>query len=589
MFCVPERSLVSENAIHEEDLYLGEVSVSYVVSLIGLILAWLPLQLIRLFRYLQRRGDVVVRLRLSSGRRSGSASVARAQRIADLRALAADSRVKGLFVRLEAVPGGWAELQELRDALGAVRESGKTVVIYLEQGSNAGLYLASAASQIWMPPVGELFLSGLGGRLTFFGGLLSRLGLTVDFEAAGDYKSFGEPFTRGFASRANREQLEALYGDLQDQLLSGIALGRGLSETEIYAALGASPIPGPVARERGLVDQLLYGDELNNALESLLGSENIRVLRFAGYRRWLHMERWLAAAGRRRSLLAVVHLEGSIMLGGDAPSARRIESRSVVPVLRQLRSDDRIRGVVLRVDSGGGSALASDLIAREVRKLGEQKPVVASFGNVVASGGYYLSVVARELIVQPGTITGSIGVFGGKVVASDALARHGLTGDVVEVGPDVGFLGPWRPFTSDQRARFRAYLEQTYALFLNIVAGGRRCPVSAIEPHAGGRIWTGRQAQDRGLVDHYGGLTVALKRARLLCGLAEGKGHLVHLDFAPSRFQAVSALLNTRLSQPSIDLALRAAGPHAELLRLLRSQPGQALALSPWVLEEPPT
>jgi protease-4 len=556
--------------------------------LIGLILAWLPLQVVRLLRLLQRRGDVVVRLRLGSGRRSGSASVARAHRAADLLALAADERVTGLFVRLEALPGGWAELQELRDALCAVRESGKTVVVYLEQGTNAGLYLASAASQIWMPPVGELFLSGLGGRLMFFGGLLSRMGLKVDFEAAGDYKSFGEPFTRGFASRANREQLEALYGDLQDQLVSGIALGRGLSEPEVAAVLGASPLPGSEARERGLVDKLLYSDALNDALEGLLGSERLRILSFAAYRRRLGMERWLAAAGRRRSILAVVHLEGSITLGGDTPSSKRIESRSVIPVLRQIRDDDRIRAVVLRVDSGGGSALASDLIAREVRKLGERKPVVASFGNVVASGGYYLSVVARELIVQPGTITGSIGVFGGKVVASDALARQGVTGDVVEVGPDVGFLGPWRPFTSDQRARFRTYLEQTYALFLNIVAGGRRCPVSAIEPHAGGRIWTGRQAQERNLVDHYGGLSVALQRARLLCGLGDGKGRVVHLDFAPSRFQAFSSLLSTRLRSPPLDLALLAAGPHAELLRLLRAQPGQALALSPWVLEDPP-
>jgi len=558
--------------------------VSVLISALVIIVAWLPLQLVRLLRTLQLRGPTVVRLRLGS--RGPASSSARAQHNALLRELAKDSRVEVLFVRLEALPGGWAELQELRAALSAVRDSGKQVVVYMEQASNGGLYLASAASTVWMPPVGDLFLSGLGGRLTFFGTLLERLGVQVDFMAAGDYKSFGETFTRSFASEANREQLSALYGDLQDQLIDGIAAGRGLERDAVAAMLGQSPLSAAAAKKAGLIDDTRYSDQLQPGLESLLDEEDVRVIRFGGYRRWLRAERWLAALGRRRDLVAVVHLEGSIVLGGDGRQARRIESRAVVPVLRRLRDDERVRAVVLRVDSGGGSALASDLIAREVRKLGEEKPVIASFGNIVASGGYYLSVVARELIAQRGTITGSIGVFGGKIVASGPLARIGVTGDHVEVGPDVGFLGPWRAFSDEQRVRFRAYLDETYALFLSVVAGGRRCPVSAIEPAAGGRIWTGQQAQERSLVDHFGGLPLALQRARLLAGLGARQGHVVHLDFTPSRFQTLSSLASGQTRLSAADLALSAAGPHAELVRLLRAQPGQALALSPWVLED---
>lgn len=559
--------------------------MSLVISAVLMVLAWLPLQLVRLLRGLQRRGTVTVRLRLGGGREP-STSAQRAQRNAMIRSLADDEQVSALFVRLEAVPGGWAELQELRSALLAVRERGKAVIVYLEQASNAGLYLASAGSAVWMAPVGELFLSGLGGRLQFFGTALKRLGIVVDFEAAGDYKSFGEPFSRGFASRANREQLEALYGDLQAQLVADIAAGRGLPEEAVFAQLAASPISAKAAKAAGLVDELLYSDQLQDALEARLDVESVRVVGFGGYQRLARLARWLRSLGRRRSLVAVVHLEGTIVMGGDSARGPRIASRDVVPVLRQLREDERVRAVVLRVDSGGGSALASDLIAREVRKLGEEKPVVSSFGNIVASGGYYLSVVTRELIAQPGSITGSIGVFGGKAVVTDALARVGLTGDTVEVGPDVGFLGPWRPFTDDQRARFRAYLDQTYALFLDVVAGGRRCPVSAIEPHAGGRIWTGRQARERSLVDHFGGLSLALDRARLLCGLEPGQGHVVHLDFAPSRLQAVSGLLSGQATLRPADLAVYLAGPHAEAVRLVKDQPGQALAMSPWVLED---
>lgn len=558
--------------------------MSVLISALVIIVAWLPLQLVRLLRTLQLRGPTVVRLRLGS--RGPASSSARAQHNALLRELAKDSRVEVLFVRLEALPGGWAELQELRAALSAVRDSGKQVVVYMEQASNGGLYLASAASTVWMPPVGDLFLSGLGGRLTFFGTLLERLGVQVDFMAAGDYKSFGETFTRSFASEANREQLSALYGDLQDQLIDGIAAGRDLERDAVAAMLGQSPLSAAAAKKAGLIDDTRYSDQLQPGLESLLDEEDVRVIRFGGYRRWLRAERWLAALGRRRDLVAVVHLEGSIVLGGDGRQARRIESRAVVPVLRRLRDDERVRAVVLRVDSGGGSALASDLIAREVRKLGEEKPVIASFGNIVASGGYYLSVVARELIAQRGTITGSIGVFGGKIVASGPLARIGVTGDHVEVGPDVGFLGPWRAFSDEQRVRFRAYLDETYALFLSVVAGGRRCPVSAIEPAAGGRIWTGQQAQERSLVDHFGGLPLALQRARLLAGLGARQGHVVHLDFTPSRFQTLSSLASGQTRLSAADLALSAAGPHAELVRLLRAQPGQALALSPWVLED---
>ncbi|MEL6347784.1 MAG: signal peptide peptidase SppA, partial [Myxococcota bacterium] len=417
--------------------------------------------------------------------------------------------------------------------------------------------------------------------------ILQRFNIQVQLEAAGDYKSFGEPYTRAYASPANREQMLALYGDLQNQLVQGIANGRDLTEQGVQQLLARSPLAAEDALEAKLIDELLYIDQVDDKLKAMLGQDDLRIISLRGYGRLARAERWLSSLGRKDSVVAVVHLEGPIVMGGDGIQGRRITAKQVVPVIRQLGRDDNVKAVVLRVDSGGGSALASDLIARAVRKLGEDKPVVAVYGNIVASGGYYLSVVARELIARPGTITGSIGVVGGKVVVSGALAKQGLTGDYIEAGPDVGMLGPFRPFTDEQRKRFKEYLRRTYDLFLNIVAGGRRVPVSAIEPVAQGRVWTGRQAKERELVDHFGGLRTGISRARMLSGLQRGEGLVMHLDFTPSRIQTLSSLANNaQLGQVDpMALALQLGGDNAQLLRLLKEQPGQALALCPWILD----
>ena len=557
--------------------------LSLIGSIVQMILAWLPLQLVRALRKRQLRKGGVVEITLSaSSRRAPSA---RAQGLLTALALADDPLVHGVLFRLNSLEPGWARLQDVREVIEALHAAGKRTALYLEQGSNAELYLASAADRVWAPPVADLFLTGIGGRLSFLGNVLARAGVQADMEAAGTYKSFGEPFTRSFASPANREQLQVLFTDLQEQLIAGICEGRGLSREAVEALMAASPLSAEAAQSAGLLDDLIYSDQLEGHLAKLLEVASVRPLRWKRYTWLRRLEQWLAGLGQPRKQIAVVHLEGAIIIGADTPSGRRIESRSVVPVIDKLTEDDSIQAVVLRVDSGGGSAVASDLIARAVQRLGQRKPVVAVYGNVSASGGYYLSVPAHELIARPGTITGSIGVIGGKLVVSEALSRHGFTGDFVDVGPDVGFFGPFRPFTPEQRARFRVYLARTYDTFLRIVAGGRRCPVEAVEAVAGGRVWTGRQAKENGLIDHLGGLTTAIRRARLLSGLDDAAGQVVHIDFAPSRLKTLTTL--TGLAQlDAADLAMALGGPHTELLRMMRQDPGRALALMPWVLED---
>ncbi|MDG1481043.1 MAG: signal peptide peptidase SppA [Myxococcota bacterium] len=556
--------------------------MSLIWSFFLAVLAWLPLQLVRFLRRRQLRLGGVVRIKLEATARPGSSSE-RARQIERIREMADDEHVKVVFFRLEGIPVGWASMQDLREAIITLNAAGKKTAAHLDQAGNGELYLASAAERVWMPPPGDLFLSGLGGRLSFFGNILARLGVQVDMVAAGAYKSFGEPFTRSFASPANREQMGVLYGDLQDQMVSAIALGRGKEPAEISALLARSPLSVTEAVELGLIDAAAYADQVEERLEKLAASERVRVTSWRGYGRLRGMERWLVGLGQRGRSVAVVHLEGSVVLGGEGSRTRRIEARAVVPVLDALAEDESIKAVVLRVDSGGGSAVASDLIARAVERLGRTRPVIALYGNISASGGYYLSVPAREIIARPGSITGSIGVIGGKVVVADTLGRQGLTSDFIDVGPDVGFLGPWRPFTPDQRARFEGYLDRTYDVFLKVVAGGRRCPVEAIRPYAGGRVWTGRQAKENGLIDHLGGLPTAINRAKMLSDIQPGRGRVVHIDFAPSPIRALAS----RLSRGQlVGTVLGLAGKQGELVEMLREEPGRALAMMPWVLEK---
>lgn len=556
--------------------------LSLIWSFFLAMLAWLPLQLVRFLRSRQLRHGGIVRIKLGASSRSSSSSD-RARRIERIREMADDEHVRVVFIRLEGVPAGWASMQDLREAIITLNAAGKKTAIHLDQASNGELYLASAAERVWMPPPGDLFLSGLGGRLSFFGNVLARLGVKVDMVAAGAYKSFGEPFTRSFASPANREQMEALYGDLQDQMVSAIAMGRGMEAADVTALLSRSPLSVSEAVEAGLIDAAAYADQVEERLEKLASTDRVRVTSWRGYRRMRGVERWLVGLGQRGRSIAVVHLEGSVVLGGDGGRSRRIEARAVVPVLDALAEDDSIKAVVIRVDSGGGSAVASDLIARAVERLGRTRPVIALYGNVSASGGYYLSVPAREIIARPGSITGSIGVIGGKLVLAETVARQGLTSDFIDVGPDVGFLGPWRPFTPDQRARFEGYLDRTYDVFLKVVAGGRRCPVEAIRPYAGGRVWTGRQAKENGLIDHLGGLSTAINRAKMLSDIRPGRGRVVHIDFAPSPIRALASNLSRG---QVVGAVLGLAGRHGDLVDMLREEPGRALTMMPWILEK---
>lgn len=500
--------------------------------------------------------------------------------------VAEDPRVQGIVLDIRPLRLGWAQLYQLRNAVSAIRAQGKRVEAHLDSAGDRELLLASAADHITMSPAAELHLSGVSASMMFYGQVLDTAGVVVDLESAGAYKSFGEPYTRAYPTRENREATNHLLGDLHQRWVQTLADGRNLAVADIEALLEQTPVSASDAAEAGLIDGTAYPDQNEASREEVLG-ENVHMISLRSYGRWHRIWRKIPSIRRRPLCVAVVHMDGPVVerRAQMRRSGRLIASDDVIPVLEELADNDSIKAVVLAVNSPGGSALASDLIARSVAFLGERKPVIASMGNVSASGGYYISAKAKEIFAHPATITGSIGVVGGKVVIGPALAKLGVHHSWLGPAPDPGMMSGAAPFDSGQRTRFRASLRRVYDRFLQVVASGRGKEVEDIEPFAQGRVWTGTQALDNGLVDTLGDESAAVQRAAELAGAGEQRVKVIPIRFEPPKFGMVSSMLQSRTLNAS-DVLTGSVGSHGLMLQLLQGSAGVPLAFVPSVLDD---
>ncbi len=476
------------------------------------------IDLLRLLRF-RRRG--LVRLDLGAGawRRPG-ASARLVQALAWLRD---DPQIVAVRVELDGARGSWAQLQAVHAGLRRIVDAGKPVYAQVRNAGNAELYLASAASHVFMLPIAELQAAGLATRMAFLGDALAKLGVEVELFTAGAFKSAGEPYTRSSPSAENRQAMQALLDDLQDQLVQAVATGRELEPEVVREAMASVPVSAERALELGLVDELAYDDQIPDRIEELLELEP-RSSGAAGWWRWLRIRNFWHRVAGSGTPVAVLRLEGPVVdRKPDASGRAVIAADRVVPLLDSLRSADSVRGVLITVDSGGGSVLASERIWRAVQRLQEAKPVVALFQGVAASGGYYLAVPARNIYVQPGTITGSIGVIGMRLLPGAVLGRLGVHAATLRTEPASDLAMAGRAMRPAERARLERSIARYYELFLRRVAGGRRRPVRAIEPFAQGRVWTGRAAREHGLVDRLGTYHDALRRLYKHLGLRPGR------------------------------------------------------------------
>src|ERR1700761_1570005 len=454
---------------------------------------------------------------------------ARMQDIIDgLRRAGRDDPVRALVVK---VGGGRIRLargQELREAVGAFRESGKLAVAWSETfgeftHGNVPYYLATAFDRIYLQPSGSVGLTGVAVEQLFLHDALAKAGVAFQSAKRYEYKSAADNLTeRGFTGPA-REAAERLAESIAEQITAAIAERRGKTAEQARALLDRGPFLAEDALAEGLVDTLGYRDEVYADVRKEAGPDAILQYVARYQRSHTLTQRAKKLPNPRERFVAVIYASGPIRQGrsGRSPlGGNSMGSDTVAAALRSATSDDRVRAVLLRVNSPGGSAVASDTIWREeVRTRAAGKPGVVAMSDVAASGGYAISMAADVIVAQPGTITGSIGVIAGKPVFADALERIGVSIDGVALGSNATMLAPTHPFTDDDWQRINTWLDAIYTDFIAKVAEGRRMPLEKVHDVARGRVWTGADAARNGLVDELGGLSDAAAIARLRAGL----------------------------------------------------------------------
>jgi protease-4 len=424
---------------------------------------------------------------------------------------AADDRIAGVSLRVGWPGMSFGTMQELRAKLQEFTASGKFCTAYLEAGTNMNYYLASACPEVYLTPTSGLLLKGLMGQTTFLRGTLDKLAITPNFERIGEYKNAPNVYTQKQYTPEHREEVTALLTHWQDQLIEGIAESRRLEPEQVEGLVRSGPFLGEEAVENKLVDKLLYADEYRDLLEKKAGSDELNTIDVSSY-----LERSTAASGPE---IALVHATGDIVPGssGYHPSVgRMMGADTIAEALRSAREDDSIKAIVLRVDSPGGVQFASEIIRREVELAKDKKPVVVSMSDVAASGGYYISASATKIVADPGTVTGSIGIYTGKMNLKGFYAKLGMTKDYVALAPNATLFYPFENFTPEQRQTVQRFLQAGYQAFLDGVSKGRGMSLEEADKLGRGRVWLGSQAKEVGLVDELGGLERAVALAKEL-------------------------------------------------------------------------
>ena len=495
-----------------------------------------------------------------------------------LRKAKVDDRVSAVVLEPPVSAGLWGTAQEIRDAVIDFRESGKPIVAYLESGGGQQYYLATACDEVFMTPASPLMLVGVASYELFFRDAFDKLGIEADMLAAGDYKTAINTYTEPSFTPEHREAAESLNREFYEQLVDGIAAGRGMTPARVRAVIDEGPFVSADAVSHGLIDDLLYEDEL---LERLSANDR-EVLDSASYQQVDARGLGLDAGPR----IAVVYADGVINMGSstvDFPGAPLVVgSRTMVEAIRDARDDRSIRAIVLRVNSPGGVAVAADIIWRELTLAREEKPLIVSMSDLAASGGYYIAAPGHAIVAQPGTLTGSIGVFSGKFAASGTLNKVGVGVEEVTDGAQADMLSPVARFSDAAREAMQRQVDDVYERFLQVVAEGRAMSRDEVHAVAQGRVWTGRQALGLGLVDELGGLRRAVELAKAEAGIdLEHEVTLVPYPGPRSLLDVLSGAV--RMQGRPLPPAGWLESPYARAARVLWAQTqlaGQAVPLA---------
>jgi protease IV len=424
-----------------------------------------------------------------------------------------DTRVRGIVITIKQLAAGMATAVSLRDLLARARSAGKEVVVHLPMGGGVKeVIVASAGSKIFLGPAAQLAALGFASHTRYVKGALDKAGIVPEVYACGDYKSAGESLVRDSMSDAQREQLGKILDRFDGALLDAIAEGRSVSRERARAIVDGGPYFGEQAIEIGLADAVAYEDEIPALLGLPRTGKQGPATRglVAGSAYLAAKKQPLLRPLTRPPIIAVIPVHGAIA-HASSPFGNFATDDKLARMVRLARLDPRVKGVVLHVDSPGGSALASDRMHHEIVQLAREKPVVACMANVAASGGYYVAAPAHKIVCEAVTITGSIGVVGARLTMEPLMAKLGINTETVQRGARAGLLSGSAPLNEDERSALMRQLESTYRTFVRVVAQGRKMKVDEVEPLARGRVYTGEDAKAAGLVDVLGGFDVALR------------------------------------------------------------------------------
>jgi protease IV len=450
-----------------------------------------------------------------------------------------DDRIRCVLLRLGSLDCDWAKISEVRDAVRGFRQSGKKVFAYIEEAPEGDkeYYLATACDRIILHPLGWLGVNGIGGWVPFLKEGLDKLGVEAEFEHVEEYKTAYNMFMEKGLTQAHREMMESLYQDIFSEYVRAIAEARKKTESEVTAIIDKGLYQGEQALQAGLVDSLLYEDELATILKDQ--GRTLKKARFSEYVRTSPASLGLET-GRN---VALIYAMGPIVSGDGAYN--QIGSRTLSGAIRRAREDRSIAAIVLRVDSPGGSAVASDVIWRETFLAKKEKPLVVSMSDVAGSGGYWISMAGHRIIAQPQTLTGSIGVIGGKFSLAGLYKKLGITAERMTFGQEADLFTSFRPFSPEERRLIKDQILWTYDQFLSKAAEGRNLTREDVDRVGRGRVWTGRQAREIKLVDALGGLDEAIEAAKNLAGIPAGEQ--VRLVVWPQRVSILGAILGRSL------------------------------------------
>ena len=507
----------------------------------------------------------------------GARSAPFSELLISLERLQRDPSVRGLFLSLGELRVDLARALELRQALDRFRQSGRHLYVYLRSANSMSYVVAAAAEMIYLDHAGTLFLSGLQGHQLYLADALEAIGVRAEFIAIGDYKSAPERFTRSGPSPAALEAERSLATARYQLLLEALTPRAGATPEAAAEVLAISPLSAPDAEARGLIDRIAsYQEALTHALTVNQGRYHLSAPPALPPRtRWGSVPK-----------IALLYISGTI---DERPSPTSTSAHELLQLIKEIEDDQSYRAVVLRINSPGGSLAASELLWHGLRRLRQRRPLIISLGDVAASGGYYAAVTGHQIFAHPATITGSIGLFAGKVDLSALLQRLGVSSYLVDVGPRADLFSPLIPWSEEERARIQRSLTPLYSLFLNRVDHGRPAlDRDAVEALAGGRIWSGAAALERGLVDQSGGLIDALKAAAERAGGALGDFQLTPLipaprfELSPALFLPEIPIFSTLFPALSAPASSAMSSGWSALLSALFTPPGRPLAIYPF-------